>query len=644
MSNEKELIKYYKKSINSVILFIDDNKSISFYEIYDISQKISTTKKSSSFLKKIFKHLQKQKLFDPTEDDFLEKVVQLHANYEKQNILLFKVLYPLIYKTNQKKNCNDKKEKFCIFGRFIYLHYKRHLNIYMETVLLNFFKLFEKDRIINEEVMQNIIKILCKYDEFNNFWIFAYPKMKNFYLLKAENIMQNSNFVIQVNEMNNFLTQERNLRFFEHIFYDLEKEILIFFILNLKIDVNVLFTTEETFAHLFHFYFTSNKKKDFLKLIEEKFISIYDLTDDVLKLYYDLKDLSEWIETQTNNDETIFIFLKNKFIDIINLKSDEIIKKFNLNYHNQIIAKYINNFKESNNNLILKINDLQMANLFQIVSDKILFENEYNKFLAIRLLTNSADIVKEKKTISIFNSLKLQTNTYKTSSMLNDYEHKVKIGLNDVLVLNAHRWPEFETFEINLDEDLNELKKHIENEIISKKCNSKLNWLNHLSTVEIEINGTILQVSLIQYQILKFVEQGNNTVEFLNDYYKNFDYKKDLEKLIDCKFLEEKNKKLQFCDNILNIKAEELIVFDLKFKLKETLQKDENKINIYDNSKIDVLIIQKLKKNKSFIKNHLIKEINLAFPNYCKKIDSRIEYLKENEFIQEIDEKLYYLP
>ncbi|KAM0677642.1 hypothetical protein BDAP_001788 [Binucleata daphniae] len=233
--------------------------------------------------------------------------------------------------------------------------------------------------------------------------------------------------------------------------------------------------------------------------------------------------------------------------------------------------------------------------------------------------------------------------------MLKQCAHNNKYGevCCSIFLLNKHYWPEIVACDIELDSVLQEYKNKFEDKFRKSYIKYNFTWLYSVSTCEVEINGVTYLMSMIQYEIIKMIDENKNITEikeYFNSLSSGFDIEshvKGLENVIEIEnnnvwVITKKDANKQAC--IINCLPKEI-----KFKISELQQINDTKSKHYMNSKIDAKIMREVKVKKRVLKNEIIQKVKKELNIKETKVNERISYLLENEFVEEVNNNLMYV-
>lgn len=160
--------------------------------------------------------------------------------------------------------------------------------------------------------------------------------------------------------------------------------------------------------------------------------------------------------------------------------------------------------------------------LYEFINEKESYERELRKSLCIRLINGQSTIQKEEGFLEIYKTYAKDIYCYKMVDVIEDYKKRIIFNNAEIMMMRKFQWVDVQTSDISIEE-VDNIKKKYEEQIV-KYERKKIVWIDYLSTVEIEINGKIFVVNLIQYDILRNIEDMNYNKRLEGDYKKNFDY------------------------------------------------------------------------------------------------------------------------
>ncbi|KAM0672710.1 hypothetical protein OCOL_000443 [Ordospora colligata] len=147
---------------------------------------------------------------------------------------------------------------------------------------------------------------------------------------------------------------------------------------------------------------------------------------------------------------------------------------------------------------------LEIGEVLQLCECKKELESSLRKFLGDRLLYGTdVNINKEHMLIDAIGAGTGSMYTDKMKCMLKDFYGTEKFYQNDILLLRACKWPDYESFDLDIYE-VNEVKEKYMQEVV-RGAKKRICWNDLLSSCDVEILGVNAKISLIQYMIIRLL-------------------------------------------------------------------------------------------------------------------------------------------
>ncbi|KAH9410753.1 hypothetical protein HK407_11g16460 [Ordospora pajunii] len=156
----------------------------------------------------------------------------------------------------------------------------------------------------------------------------------------------------------------------------------------------------------------------------------------------------------------------------------------------------------------------EIGEVFRFCEDKKGLECSLRKYLGERLLSG-ADVYVNEELMLIDAIGVCAGNVYadKMKCMLKDFCGIEKFYQNDILLLRACKWPEYESFDLDIYE-ANEVKEKYMLEVV-KSAKKRIHWNDLLSSCDVEILGVSARISLVQYMIIKLIADNSKRLNGL---------------------------------------------------------------------------------------------------------------------------------
>ncbi|KAK6090473.1 hypothetical protein P3W45_000570 [Vairimorpha bombi] len=263
-----------------------------------------------------------------------------------------------------------------------------------------------------------------------------------------------------------------------------------------------------------------------------------------------------------------------------------------------------------------------IGSLFTFICDKDAYKYKLRRALCLRLINSSnIQLEDEEYFLKVYKKTARDIYFYKMNDVLEDYKKRIIYLNSEIMMIRKFQWVEFENGNVSIDE-LEELKNKYEDQI-AKYERKKIVWMDYLSTVEVEIYGKNILISLIQYKILTNLEKN----------WKTEPYKQNLQLLIDKGLIITRDCKLVINEdcNCTNFLINDHLLKQLSSSI------SNNKIYI-GNEILDSKIMYLLKRNKTLSNEEIYK---LSDKDLVKE---RLNILEKKGFIEIKDESINYLP
>ncbi|KAM0687543.1 hypothetical protein COBT_001214, partial [Conglomerata obtusa] len=285
----------------------------------------------------------------------------------------------------------------------------------------------------------------------------------------------------------------------------------------------------------------------------------------------------------------------------------------------------------------------EIGYFYSLTSNKILFESEYKKCLATRLLTYNSDLKKEKNILAQIRNQTTKYDTHRIEMMIKDFENKICIEEHEILFINTYRWPELKNCKCNFDEKLIYLQNLFSKNLKKNNIKYKYEFIYPVSICEVEINNVLIKMTVVQYQITLSILEKERTIDELKSIFEPFCIKDHINELFYSGILISKNDLIFFSEPI-KISKNNIIPIKISFTVKKQKVIEKHESEIYSGQLVDAKIINLLKSKKSCNKKNFVKEIAHLHKVNNEFVEKRIISLISNDFIEEKNGNYMYLP
>ncbi|KAI5171126.1 hypothetical protein NEFER03_0528 [Nematocida sp. LUAm3] len=278
--------------------------------------------------------------------------------------------------------------------------------------------------------------------------------------------------------------------------------------------------------------------------------------------------------------------------------------------------------------------------LSKALSDNIYFEESFVTLLVDSLLKGFS-LKKLKRIVGIFNTHWKFTLKTRTEEILRDFQMAEKIEEDIFLIhANSFRWPS-DLCKIDIKDIpiFSKIKKRVSTR--KKRERIQIEWMDGLSTVELQVEDVSVTVSLLQYHLIMQIEK--------TEYFNISEMRKTcssldthLSPLVEAKIIEKSNSSEIAKGSLFSSpRAWKNLYPSLIMKKSEENVSQERRL---ESVFLDSFIIKQLKETKTIREQNLISTLTSKYSISEQTISSRIHLLIAKGFISASHGILEYLP